>query len=115
MLGGFTVIDFLNVAYYASGLSKKEPCHMRSSRPNTIGDAKNSAYATTSGGWRGQVQFMAKAGTAVVSEAHAQTLNKSDQLLPTGRSIRFRRLRPVTYALRPLVAQNANDRSGRGV
>ena len=36
-----------------------------------IGDSTNAAYSTTNGTWRGQVQFMAKAGTAVVSEAHA--------------------------------------------
>jgi len=36
-----------------------------------IGDAGNSAYGTTNGAWRGQVQFMAKAGTSVISEAHA--------------------------------------------
>ena len=35
-----------------------------------IGDINNEAYSTTNGTWRGQVQFMAKAGTAVVSEAH---------------------------------------------
>jgi len=36
-----------------------------------VGDSANAAYSTTNGTWRGQVQFMAKAGTAVVSEAHA--------------------------------------------
>jgi hypothetical protein len=36
-----------------------------------IGDSANVAYSTTNGTWRGQVQFMAKAGTTVVSEAHA--------------------------------------------
>jgi hypothetical protein len=36
-----------------------------------IGDSANAAYAATSGTWRGQVQFMAKAGNAVVSEAHS--------------------------------------------
>ncbi len=36
-----------------------------------IGDSANAAYSTTNGTWRGQVQFMAKAGNAVVSEAHA--------------------------------------------
>ena len=36
-----------------------------------IGDSTNAAYSTTNGTWRGQVQFMAKAGTAVVSEAHS--------------------------------------------
>ena len=36
-----------------------------------IGDGANAAYSTTNGTWRGQVQFMAKAGTAVISEAHA--------------------------------------------
>lgn len=38
---------------------------------NTFGDPKNSAYSTTTGSWRGQVQFMAKSGTEVVNEAHA--------------------------------------------
>lgn len=36
-----------------------------------VGDIDNSAYSTNSGSWRGQVQFMAKAGTAVIDEAHA--------------------------------------------
>jgi len=36
-----------------------------------IGDSANAAYSTTNGTWRGQVQFMAKAGTSVISEAHA--------------------------------------------
>jgi hypothetical protein len=36
-----------------------------------IGDSANAAYSTTNGTWRGQVQFMAMAGTAVVSEAHS--------------------------------------------
>lgn len=36
-----------------------------------IGDTANIAYATSNGSWRGQVQFMAKAGTAVIDEAHA--------------------------------------------
>lgn len=36
-----------------------------------IGDASNSAYASSNGTWRGQVQFMAKSGTAVIGEAHA--------------------------------------------
>lgn len=39
--------------------------------PKMIGDAGNTAYSTTSGAWRGQVQFMAKAGTSVINEAHA--------------------------------------------
>lgn len=39
--------------------------------PKVIGDAGNSAYSTTNGTWRGQVQFMAKAGNAVISEAHS--------------------------------------------
>jgi hypothetical protein len=52
------------------------PCASASETPepksnNTIGDAKHSAYSTNFGAWRGQVQFMAKAGTAVVSDAHA--------------------------------------------
>lgn len=34
---------------------------------NVIGD---SAYSTTNGAWRGQVQFVAKSGPAVISEAH---------------------------------------------
>lgn len=38
---------------------------------NTFGDAKSSAYSTTVGAWRGQVQFMAKSGADVVNEAHA--------------------------------------------
>jgi hypothetical protein len=40
-------------------------------KPNTFGDAKNSAYSSTSGAWRGQVQFMAKSGPDVINEAHA--------------------------------------------
>lgn len=52
------------------------PCVLQSATSehkaaNTIGDAKNFAYSTTFGAWRGQVQFMTKAGTAVVSDAHA--------------------------------------------
>ncbi len=39
--------------------------------PKVVGESGNAAYSTTNGTWRGQVQFMAKAGTAVVSEAHA--------------------------------------------
>ena len=36
-----------------------------------IGDSANAAYSTTNGTWSGQVQFMAKADSAVISEAHA--------------------------------------------
>ncbi len=36
-----------------------------------IGDSGNLAYSTSNGSWRGQVQFMAKSGTAVIDEAHA--------------------------------------------
>ena len=39
--------------------------------PKVIGDTDNSAYSTTNGTWRGQVQFMAKANNTVISEAHA--------------------------------------------
>lgn len=39
--------------------------------PKVLGDAENSAYASHFGAWRGEVQFMAKSGTAVISEAHA--------------------------------------------
>jgi hypothetical protein len=46
----------------ASGVAKPD---------KVIGDSANAAYSTTNGTWRGQVQFMAKAGTAVVSEAHS--------------------------------------------
>lgn len=38
--------------------------------PKQLGDATNSAYTSTNGTWRGQVQMMAKLGNAVVSEAH---------------------------------------------
>lgn len=38
---------------------------------NEVSNAGNAAYATTNGAWRGQVQFMAKSGTAVINEAHA--------------------------------------------
>lgn len=36
-----------------------------------IGDAGNSAYSTTSGAWRGQVQYQATWRTTVDSDAHA--------------------------------------------
>jgi hypothetical protein len=36
-----------------------------------VGDQQNSAYMTTNGTWRGQVQFMARSGGNVVNEAHA--------------------------------------------
>lgn len=36
-----------------------------------VGDPSNAAYSTPYGPWRGQVQFMAKSGTAVIQEAHA--------------------------------------------
>lgn len=42
----------------------------RGAGDKVVGDTANSAYATTSGAWRGQVQFMAKAGNAVIPEAH---------------------------------------------
>lgn len=38
--------------------------------PKQLGDATNSAYTSTNGTWRGQVQMMTKLGNAVVSEAH---------------------------------------------
>lgn len=53
------------------------PCANQQAEPlrtpgiKVIGDAGNAAYATNDGTWRGQVQFMAKSGTTVVSEAHA--------------------------------------------
>ena len=43
----------------------------RNGNDKVIGDSGNSAYATTNGAWHGQVQFMAKAGNSVISEAHA--------------------------------------------
>lgn len=54
-----------------------QPCASSAGQPevksgaNVVGDLQNSAYSTTNGVWRGQVQFMAKAGTNVVSEAHS--------------------------------------------
>jgi hypothetical protein len=36
-----------------------------------IGDSANSAYASPTGAWRGQVQYQATLGTTVDSEAHA--------------------------------------------
>lgn len=53
------------------------PCASLTAQPesrsssNVIGDAQNSDYSTTNGAWRGQVQFMAKSGTNVISEAHS--------------------------------------------
>lgn len=38
---------------------------------NGDNNAGISAYATSNGAWRGQVQFMAKSGTTVINEAHA--------------------------------------------
>ena len=38
---------------------------------NVIGDAANSAYSTTTGGWRGQAQYQANVGGAVSQDAHA--------------------------------------------
>ena len=38
---------------------------------NVIGDAGNSAYSTTFGGWRGQAQYQANVGGAVSQDAHA--------------------------------------------
>lgn len=38
---------------------------------NQAGNPGSAAYSTPYGPWRGQVQFMAKSGTAVVQEAHA--------------------------------------------
>ncbi len=38
---------------------------------NIIGDTANSAYATTTGGWRGQAQYQANAGGTVSQAAHA--------------------------------------------
>ena len=38
---------------------------------NVIGDAANSAYSTTTGGWRGQAQYQANVGGAVAQDAHA--------------------------------------------
>lgn len=38
---------------------------------NSISPVGSAAYATTHGAWRGQVQFMAKSGGAVINEAHA--------------------------------------------
>lgn len=37
---------------------------------NVIGDAANSAYATTTGGWRGQAQYQATRAGVVSQEAH---------------------------------------------
>ncbi len=38
---------------------------------NVIGDVANSAYATTTGGWRGQAQYQANVGGVISQEAHA--------------------------------------------
>ena len=41
-------------------------------KPNNVfGDVTNSAYATTSGGWRGQAQYQATVAGTVSPEAHA--------------------------------------------
>lgn len=36
-----------------------------------IGDVANSAYTTTTGGWRGQAQYQANVGGAIAQDAHA--------------------------------------------
>ncbi len=38
---------------------------------NVIGEVTNSAYATTTGGWRGQAQYQANVGGTIAQEAHA--------------------------------------------
>lgn len=38
---------------------------------SVIGDVANSAYTTTTGGWRGQAQYQANVGGAIAQEAHA--------------------------------------------
>lgn len=48
-----------------------EAAHSPTKSDKVIGDSANAAYSTANGAWRGQVQFMAKVGNAVVSEAHA--------------------------------------------
>lgn len=47
------------------------PCLSSASNSGTAAITDHSGYSTISGSWRGQVQFMAKSGTAVVTEAHA--------------------------------------------
>jgi hypothetical protein len=54
---------------------QERPCAATEASPRgasdkVVGETANSAYATTNGAWRGQVQFMAKAGNAVIPEAH---------------------------------------------
>ncbi|MFA7292117.1 MAG: hypothetical protein WC023_07690 [Rhodocyclaceae bacterium] len=48
-----------------------QPMPVASGGTSEVNHAGNANYATTNGAWRGQVQFMAKAGTAVINEAHA--------------------------------------------
>lgn len=48
-----------------------QPISVASGGTNEVSHAGNAAYATTNGAWRGQVQFMAKSGAAVINEAHA--------------------------------------------
>ena len=52
-------------------VTEPPPAAPTGNNPKVIGDTNNSAYSTTNGTWRGQVQFMAKANSTVISEAHA--------------------------------------------
>ena len=52
-------------------VAEPAPSAPSGNNPKVIGDAGNSAYSTTNGAWRGQVQFMAKSNSTAVSEAHA--------------------------------------------
>ena len=53
---------------------------------NVIGDASNSAYSTTSGGWRGQAQYQANVGGAVSQDAHA-VVQMTLEIDPQGKAI----------------------------